>query len=114
MTNFMRPFVYQGDFYLVEGDHGTDLVPVDVVGDIGLATGYTVDIDDGSSIWVPAINALMDYTDNGADITSIERMHGFYGRYSAPGYIDATDWTWGNTESEVLAELESMYGDTDA
>jgi len=109
--SFMKPVIYHGDFYLVGGQHGTDLIPVDVAGDIGLETGREMDIDDNSVIWVPAVNALMDYTENGDDITSIERMTGFYGRYSAPGYLDCTAWTWGATEEAVEAALNSMYGD---
>ncbi len=51
----------------------------------------------------------------GSDVLpeTVERVKGFFGRYSAPGYLDATDWIFGDTKEEVEAELSNIYGDDD-
>lgn len=43
--------------------------------------------------------------------SEIELQKGWWGRMSAPGYLDATDWM-GPYESEeaLLTELQDMYG----
>lgn len=35
----------------------------------------------------------------------------YAGRYSAPGYIDATDWTFDTNKRRLKRELRSMYGE---
>jgi hypothetical protein len=109
----MKPVIYRGPCYLVEGPNGADLVPADVVGELGLPVGHEVDIDDGSVIWPSLVAALADYNVSGDDITSVELIDCWYGRYSADGYMDCTDWHWGTSEAEVRDELENMYGDQD-
>lgn len=37
----------------------------------------------------------------------------YAGRYSAPGYLDCTDWHYGNNKRELMKELRDMYGDTE-
>jgi hypothetical protein len=96
--SFMQPYIYCGPCYIVETSHGTELVPCDVVGDLGLA-------DDAPEL----AKALADYVEG--TIESVEYKKVFYGRYSAPGYTDCTDWTWGASAEEVSETLESMYGD---
>lgn len=34
-------------------------------------------------------------------------------RYSAPGYMDCTDWHYGKNKRELMRELRDMYGDSD-
>lgn len=106
--SFMRPMIYKGDFYLIDGDNGTDFVPGDLA-DIDLLTGETLTEDDPG--FRDAVEQLRDFIESPRGIQSIERHMGFYGRYSAPGYSDATDYVWGSTEEKVRATLEEMYGD---
>lgn len=111
--SFMKPVIYKGEFYLVETTHGTEFIPLDVIGDfVGApALGETLDRDDGTNErWSWIIKTMRDYIE-GNRIESVERSEGFYGRYSAPGYTDCTDWHWGASESEVRDELTNMYGD---
>lgn len=115
--SFMKPVIYQGDYYLVDGDHGTDLIPGDLLGD-WLEIGQTMDACDDDPAdpryiaWKNLAVAVRHYIGND-EIYSVERCEGFYGRYSAPGYMDATDWHWGATEQEVSAELAELYGEQD-
>lgn len=32
-------------------------------------------------------------------------------RYSAPGYLDCTDWTYGRNKRALIREVREMYGD---
>lgn len=94
--SFMKRYVYQGDYYLVEFDCGsTECVPVDVSG------------------LVETNGDLQDYVEGKIDEPDeFPELHtGFYGRYSADGYCDRTPWSWGDTEQEVIDELEEYYGD---
>jgi hypothetical protein len=112
---FMRPVIYQGDYFLIETTHGTEFIPGDVLGEFPGAPeiGQTLDRDDDTNErWSWIIKAVRDYIE-GNHIESIERRTGYYGRYSAPGYTDCTDWHWGDSEASVLVELNDMYGDAD-
>jgi NAD-dependent SIR2 family protein deacetylase len=35
----------------------------------------------------------------------------YAGRYSAPGYMDCTDWSYGRNKRTLEHELRDMYGD---
>jgi hypothetical protein len=35
----------------------------------------------------------------------------YAGRYSAPGYLDCTDWNYSKNRREMARELRDMYGD---
>lgn len=111
---FMRKQIMQGDFYLVDGANGTDLIPGDlinlaVLGLVDTAGEITSD-DCSEKAWHAITQAIRDYTGK-TEIYSVERCAGFYGRYSAPGYTDATAWTWGDTEAEVSEALTEMFGE---
>ena len=43
------------------------------------------------------------------DVTRSENM--FACRFSAPGYMDCTDWSYGPDRAELEAEVNDMYGD---
>ncbi len=106
--SFMKPHVYKGDYYLVETSNGTEFIPGDMLS-IDMAVGESIDDDRDAQDWADCVKLVRDFVSD--EVESIERGEGYYGRYSAPGYMDATDWTWGETEAEVMAELERMYGD---
>jgi NAD-dependent SIR2 family protein deacetylase len=38
----------------------------------------------------------------------------YAGRYSAPGYLDCTDWSYDANKRRLEKELRDMYGDDDA
>lgn len=105
--SFMRPYIYQGVIYLIDGPNGVDMIPADVCGEIPMP----VDPSDPTRDESKAVLAVArDYMKN-EEVWGIELQTGFFGRYSAPGYIDATDWTWGVSAEDVSVELERMYGE---
>lgn len=58
-----------------------------------------------------AITQLQDYTDGEPE--SWENIKGFGARLSAPGYLDCTEWTVFDTETEAREYLDSEYPDED-
>ena len=83
--SFMKPQVYQGEFWKVETSGGTYFFPTDIIGE-----------DD-----------LKDCVEN--EIIETEVIVGYGARLSAPGYMDCTDWTVHETEEEAKEYLKDMY-----
>lgn len=44
------------------------------------------------------------------EIVGFEKLHGYFARYSAPGFLDATDWVYGETAEAAESALEGTYG----
>jgi len=72
--------------YFVETNHGTELVPEDICGrlDVDMANASEAELADAARVLLPYIE--------GSTVTGIERREGWYGRLSAPGYLDCTSW----------------------
>lgn len=110
--SFMKLQTIKDQWYVVEGREGTDYLPLSVCGELGgFPNGETVDDDHPQfTEWVAQIR---DYT-KCEKIDSIEFIgEKFAACYSAPGYMDCTDWMLGDTEEEAIAECKEMYGDDD-
>jgi hypothetical protein len=105
----MKKEINKGSAYCVETTDGFELIPMDVVGDIGLA-GY-IDSTDGDR-FTSAVESLDDYVSG--QVYSIERVEGYLGRLTMPGYMDATDWVFGDSESAVSEMLDELYGDEES
>lgn len=105
---FMKPEIYQGKAYVVDGNQGIDIVPEDVVGDLGLKVGEEINDDDPR--WEEIKKAISDFTEN-SRIDEIGFQEGWIGRYSAPGYLDSTGWNIYDSKEEAERELKDMYGD---
>ena len=71
---FMVPQYTRDTFFVVDTDAGTEVVPADLVGDN------------------PDPEDFEDYI-HGTEVFDYEAEKGWYARLSAPGYLDATDWT---------------------
>lgn len=55
-----------------------------------------------------------DYCNGRADPdTFTEQGRMYAARYSAPGYLDCTDWNYGANKRELRRELRAIYGDTE-
>jgi hypothetical protein len=107
-ASFMKPEIYEGDAYEVETSNGTEIVPADLVGHIGLKAGESIDDDDPR--FADAVESMHDYLE-GSNATEITMKHGWLGRYQAPGYMDATEWSIYDSKEEAEKELQEMYGD---
>lgn len=89
----------------VETKQGTEYLPDDVFSvPCCMRKGTPAWVDDSS-----IKRDLRDYVE--ADIESVEAVHGYFGRYSAPGYLDCTSWSFDTDETTLRAELEYMYED---
>lgn len=59
-----------------------------------------------------AINAeeASAYIDSGSTIESVTVVRGYFGRYSAPGYLDCTEWEYDTNLRRLKKTLREMYG----
>lgn len=90
---FMQKQIYKGDGWIVELESGASEVMYDV---------NAPDVPKvGDEVWTESEHGT---------VSSVEYVKGFFGRYSAPGYLDATPWVFGHTRAEVEQELE-FYGE---
>lgn len=80
----------------------------------GPTTGVIVETSGGSFVF-PSF--VWDDFENKTDLVGTERIYGivkvrgYFGRYSASGYLDCTDWMFDKDEETLEAELREMYGD---
>jgi hypothetical protein len=98
---FMKPQVSFFAAYLVETNHGTEVVPEDVCGTI-------VDTDDEGE-W----DILYDYLEND-NIRGVERVEGWWCRLSANGFLDCTGWEGPFDTQEAAQEaIDAVLDDQD-
>lgn len=93
----MQTEVVFGTYFEVDTTHGTEIVPTD-------ACGHTM---------TTVAEALMLYL-NGAPLDKDAECpvkEGWLARLSAPGYLDCTDWSAFETETEAREFLEEFYGE---
>lgn len=90
--SFMRVETFKGKMMQFEGRNGIEVVPLDVA-----------DI---------TRDALMKES-KGFEVTE-EIISGWFARYSAPGYLDCTDWDGPHeTEDAAIESVKSLYGADD-
>jgi hypothetical protein len=92
-AGFMKRHVYEGEYWEVDGDEH-EVVPASLVPRR------------------PRLDDFKDYIEQRAP-TSATLCTGFFGRMSAPGYMDATAWVCAPTADGVVAHLREMYEDGD-
>lgn len=98
---FMKPQVSQFAAYLVETECGTEVVPEDVCGEI-------IDVEDEGEHGI-----LCPYLE-GSTIRAVERVEGWWHRFSAPGYMDRTDWDGPfDTQAAAQASIDAIAADED-
>lgn len=119
---FMELFTEYGDWYVVDGDHGGDVIPSDVIGKLDDCPSLAVrriafrndanqSIGPESPWFADHAAALRDYHES-TELHSIELVRGWCARYSAPGYMDCTPWCGPYaTEDEAEQECRALYGD---
>lgn len=92
--SFMVPEMSEDDYYAVQANHGeTHIVPADVVRN--------------AKVW----GDLADYVDGEIDDPDGPALlsHGWLWRFQAPGYMDATDWSYASTEREAIEDMLSQH-----
>jgi hypothetical protein len=106
--SFMEPQIEQGQWYEVDTDNGTDFIPFDVIGDVGLEEGESANDWSQDDRQDKIVAAMQDYC--GADPHEVKLITGFGARLSAPGYLDCTDWAVFETEQEARDYLRDELG----
>ena len=46
-------------------------------------------------------------------VLNVRSVHGYFGRYQAPGYLDCTDWEFDTDRRRLVQMLDDLYGDED-
>lgn len=90
--------------FRVDTSESTHYVPCDVAGQLTT--------DDGDSLGAELLAHVRPYVSG--VVYEVERVVGFFGRFSAPGYLDATDWDFSTSRDELVAWLDEMYVDLGA
>ena len=108
MSDFMQHQVTGKQTWLrVETTIGTEFVPADLVGFVRNSEQVSQPLTELERAKYEGM--IRPYTEG--TIQSWEHITGFGARLSAPGYLDATDWTVHDTAEEAEAYLEEMYPD---
>jgi hypothetical protein len=116
-VSFMKLYSDFETWYVVDGPTGGATIPAYAVG-VGAgrapfypATRVVAKTDEFAKL----CNALTDfYEGDAAKLFSIEVTRGWCARYSAPGYLDCTDWCGPySTEDEAIEECRALYGDAE-
>jgi hypothetical protein len=107
---FMKLQSRHSRWYLVDTDNGTEIVFGDLVPLEHPQPGSEIDPD--SEHWGEAVESLRDYCEGDPDgWQEIQCRECWGARLSAPGYLDCTDWTLGDTQEEAEWTCRALYGD---
>lgn len=95
--SFMEPEIIETQWYIVETNIGTEIVPCDVAGIVETCAG------------------LADYLEGSPDEPgeAPEVESGWLWRLSAPGYMDCTDWCRADSREEAIRECLETFGTND-
>lgn len=86
----MRPHIINDTFISIDSSRGTELIPYEYF-----------NFDDHAQEML-----------NAYDYVNLELVRGWFGRLSAPGYMDCTDWSGPfDSEEEALESIKELYGD---
>ena len=105
-NSFMKPDIAQGKFWHIDTARGCWVVPVHVCG-IGkkFSVGMKLDEDvelgaEDAQFRTDVFDTLKPYADG--EINEAKLLEGWYGRLSAPGYMDCTEWNSFDSEEEAI------------
>ena len=90
--SFMNPDIQHCDYFEVETNSGSWIVPADLVSRKG------------------KLSRFADYVE-GNEVESAEFKTGYLARLSASGYMDCTEWSAFDTEVEAIEYLLETYND---
>src|SRR5262245_59555247 len=101
----MQPEISHETWITIDGRHGAETFPASLV-----QLPFHEELD--SEAIQDCLDQWAGFTSyvNSADVHEIDIREGFGARFSAPGYMDATDWTVFETEQEAI---EFLLNDSD-
>jgi hypothetical protein len=100
--SFMQPEIVFGSWIEVDGPCGTEFIDADLVGQVeeyhGTGTAITIS------------EPLATYCEN-TIATEIKLVRGYGARFSAPGYLDRTEWAVFQSQAEAEEYLAEQGAD---
>jgi hypothetical protein len=109
MMAFMKPQIDYGDWWEVDGPSGTEWIPAEfanvpqeALDAISQATGPS-----------PIPDAIRDYCEN-SECWTVQKITGYGARFSAPGYLDSTEWVVFGTREEAEDYLREQMAEDEA
>lgn len=110
MSDFMQHQVTGKQTWLrVETTIGTEFVPADIVGFVRNSEQVSQPLTELERARYEG--QIRPYTEG--TIQSWEHITGYGARLSAPGYLDATEWSVFDTEDEAREYLEEYYPESE-
>jgi len=108
---FMKPQITEKQMWvMVDGSAGTDIIPADLV-DLNEVRKMNEEIEKSRDGVIHLEGTILDEFTENTDAYQIIIIEGHGARLSAPGYLDATDWTVHDTPEEAENYLEETFGD---
>lgn len=108
---FMQPEIFRSKGVAIDTIAGTFYFPDDVINskDLDFKGRETTDKEVIKKLW----GEIGDYLEvwKPEKVHSIERIDGWFGRLTAPGYLDSTDFIFSVSREKVEKDLEDLYGD---
>lgn len=89
-ADFMEKQVFESDGFEVETDQATYFFPTTEFSSDSVAEDFKDAVE--------------------GEVLAVQSRHGWFGRYSAPGYLDATEWVFAPDKETCEDELERLYG----
>lgn len=105
----MKPEIDHCDYWEVDTMDGSFIIPTDLLSrPENWPDGIVERDDDGlnDELWDGVTEALATFLETNRGILTIEHKHGWIGRMSMPGYMDATEWQAFDSEQEAIESLE--------
>ena len=103
---FMGPEIIEDVFVTVETRDGTWNFPADCIGSLAAC-----DIGPDDARFEELSAACADYVEGRRPFERIEVRSGFGARFSAPGYLDCSEWSVHPTLADAIEELANQAGD---
>lgn len=101
---FMKKQVVHDLFLVVDTSAGGFSFPADVV---GVTTEFSVDAEGASTALLASVGEHVE-----GKVYSVCSVRGWFARWSAPGYLDATEWSGPfSSEEEAAKHLSDVYED---
>jgi hypothetical protein len=94
-------------WYVVDGPYRTEYIPADLLGHVTKDL-HIAKPEDSESWQLSAWEELQEYCDN-TNYWTIDLVEGYGARCSAPGYLDATEWSVFPTAEEAQEYLDEYY-----
>lgn len=111
--DFMEQDIFKDKGVAIDTSNGTMYLPSSVIDPDNLK--FKGKSTDDEKVIAKLWNDIKDYLEvsKPESVYSIEKINGWFGRLSAPGYMDSTDYIFGKSEKEVKDDLDNLYGDED-